>query len=532
MLLNKRVDTLLDQLSRSYDPSRAPEGVLLYSPSVLRMVAVCVYAVYFAGFLNNFFVSDFFSTAFSSEQKTQLFYSQIALVVVGAIGTIGVVIFARSHYKGAMLAGAMLGISSGMIASSYMFGLDVNPHLLLAVIPLLLVGFAVGRNGLILCAAWIVVTYAFLRVADTWGWWPRPPSISIDVVKHENLSAFIIMLAVLLATQLYLVKLGVALRKQGQLYTELQIKERHQAFLLTRIMTAQEEERKRIARDLHDAPLQDLFVLSSTLGNVRQEIQDMLASCEDTLLELSSKPVTPPIEDPTPMTVASREPIQNRLTIIALLNEWQVRLEKLLGQEGMFVAPSVTEAGTMSKSLSSPVEMSAQAIEPTLQSLIAQVKAVTEQMREICSALHPSYLDAPLVTAIEKSTLRLRTQKSGGNLELSVSGEEPPDLRDDIKAACKNIMEEAVRNAFAHAAASQVHVTLDFSSTGAIALTVADNGTGFEPRPIKELRSAQHYGLANMQERAELAGGEMQLTTVIGEGTIIRLTIPSQARTS
>lgn len=57
-----------------------------------------------------------------------------------------------------------------------------------------------------------------------------------------------------------------------KLYAELQVKEQHRAQLLGQLLTAQEQERKRIARDIHDGPLQDLGVLLLTIERCKRQL--------------------------------------------------------------------------------------------------------------------------------------------------------------------------------------------------------------------------------------------------------------------
>jgi signal transduction histidine kinase len=109
---------------------------------------------------------------------------------------------------------------------------------------------------------------------------------------------------------------------------------------------------------------------------------------------------------------------------------------------------------------------------------------------------------------------------------LDYQGEEPPALPDEVKIACTQIMRQAVDNALAHAAPTQIAVTLQYRPDGTITLTVRDDGRGFVPRPRREWRTGSHHGLANMHERAELVGGELQVLSAPGQGTIITVRIP------
>lgn len=511
MIYAKRTGRFLERLANPDDQTHAPQGVLLYSPSLLRLVAICAYGVFVLGFINNYFLSDFFNRWFSDEKMTRLFYAQSALVVVGAIGTGSVLIFARSRYRGCMLGATMLAISTSMIACAYMYGYNINPHLLLAITPLLLVGFTVGRDGLLLSAGWIGVNYLFLYVADTWGWWPQLTSIGVDVVKHENLSAFIILILIVLATQFYLVKISATLRKQGELHREVESRQRAQLELLSRLVTSKDEERKRIARDLHDAPLQEMAVISRALTEMREDVEGMLARCEDILL--TSEPKT---------TASEREAAVS--PVASLMNEWHTRLSRLLGEDLRLTAVplAASDIGSSLTATDQPSQQ-AQGSSPTIEATLTQVRATSQSIRDICDDLHPTYLDNPLGATLSASVSHLQAQSPAIPITLTISGTEPPELRDDTKIACKHVLEEAVSNALAHANPTKIECSLSFVSDGTIKLEVADDGTGFDPRPARESRSAGHHGLANMIERAELVGGEMSVEAKPGKGTSIRL---------
>src|SRR5690349_9172712 len=80
MLIAKRAARFFERLVNPDEQAQAPKGVLLYSPNLLRFVAALCYLIWLAGFVNNFFISDFFRRSFSDRQLNDLFYSQFALV--------------------------------------------------------------------------------------------------------------------------------------------------------------------------------------------------------------------------------------------------------------------------------------------------------------------------------------------------------------------------------------------------------------------------------------------------------------------
>ena len=84
-------------------------------------------------------------------------------------------------------------------------------------------------------------------------------------------------------------------------------------------------------------------------------------------------------------------------------------------------------------------------------------------------------------------------------VEVSVRGQEPA-LPYDTAIQLYRIGQEAIANAVQHAAASTVHLTLDFNKDE-ISLSVSDDGCGFDPAGVEA--NGEHFGLAGIGERIE-----------------------------
>lgn len=88
------------------------------------------------------------------------------------------------------------------------------------------------------------------------------------------------------------------------------------------------------------------------------------------------------------------------------------------------------------------------------------------------------------------------------------------------------VLREALTNVARHASAGTVEVTARVAASGEtdrtdrlFALTVRDDGTGVPP-------GARRSGLHNLAERAERLGGELELTTPPGGGTLLAWRVP------
>ncbi|WP_446900772.1 MASE4 domain-containing protein [Burkholderia sp. YIM B11467] len=101
---------------------------------------------------------------------------------------------------------------------------------------------------------------------------------------------------------------------------------------------------------------------------------------------------------------------------------------------------------------------------------------------------------------------------------------DPPELQLDepYATAVFRIAQEALANVARHAAASHASVEL-VCGDDAIALTIRDDGAGFDPGVP---RKSSSFGLVGLRERAYLVGGTLQITTTLGEGTTVEVDIP------
>ncbi len=80
----------------------------------------------------------------------------------------------------------------------------------------------------------------------------------------------------------------------------------------------------------------------------------------------------------------------------------------------------------------------------------------------------------------------------------------PERLPEDQEIVLYRVAQEALTNVASHARASCARVEL-IETADAVVLEVHDDGVGFDP--AAELRGGiDHFGLAGMQERVELAG--------------------------
>src|SRR4051794_14887669 len=149
-------------------------------------------------------------------------------------------------------------------------------------------------------------------------------------------------------------------------------------------------------------------------------------------------------------------------------------------------------------------------------------RAGMEELRSLIFELRPAALaDEGLAATLRKHVGVLR-RVYDQDIALHVAG--TPRVGGATDGDVLRIAQEAVNNALHHARASRIDVALD-ARNGTLALTVADDGVGFDPA-APALR-ARRLGLTSMEERARALGGALTIDSRPGSGTRVRLEVPA-----
>lgn len=95
-----------------------------------------------------------------------------------------------------------------------------------------------------------------------------------------------------------------------------------------------------------------------------------------------------------------------------------------------------------------------------------------------------------------------------------------PSLSPHINHQIYLILKECLINIQKHAKASQVHLKGQLTSSG-VRLEVEDNGIGFAAK-----QPSTGLGLKGISERVQMLGGELEINSILGQGTLIQIDIP------
>ncbi|MCH9659430.1 MAG: histidine kinase, partial [Bacteroidetes bacterium] len=150
------------------------------------------------------------------------------------------------------------------------------------------------------------------------------------------------------------------------------------------------------------------------------------------------------------------------------------------------------------------------------------IVATVEEVRSLSKTLNTEVvLNNGLVESI-KTELGRFNRLNFLEANLKVEGEEEI-LKNDDEIIIFRILQEFFSNVIKHAKAKKLFVHLTYSKSQ-LDITVNDDGQGFDMTK----RSA-NSGLQNMKSRATLLGAQFDLSSTLGEGTMLKLTYPYQS---
>lgn len=143
-----------------------------------------------------------------------------------------------------------------------------------------------------------------------------------------------------------------------------------------------------------------------------------------------------------------------------------------------------------------------------------------KEMRLLVYQLRPAALEREGLVGALRARLEAVERRAGVEAELSVKGEGV--LPRELEEGLYRIAQEALNNALKHAHAGSVLVSLRLGED-CVELEVRDDGRGFVPG-----ETTAGMGLANMRERARALGGELEIASAPGEGTAVRVRVPTR----
>jgi two-component system NarL family sensor kinase len=150
-----------------------------------------------------------------------------------------------------------------------------------------------------------------------------------------------------------------------------------------------------------------------------------------------------------------------------------------------------------------------------------------QSLRGLMTDLYPpdlrsGNLDQTIVTLADQ----LRAE--GTEVELDLA--DLPTLGEETVAALYRVVRETLANVAKHAEAGLVQISLGLAPVPAgaeprVRLVIADDGVGVDPSQL-DRRAEGHLGLRLLTDRVESLGGQLLITSAVGQGTTVQAELP------
>ena len=159
---------------------------------------------------------------------------------------------------------------------------------------------------------------------------------------------------------------------------------------------------------------------------------------------------------------------------------------------------------------------------------LSQLQSLTSdslrELQRIISDLRPAHLDDLGLSATLRWYASRIHELTSILARVDIEGDEP-ELDDAVKITIFRIVQESLNNVIKHSHATNVNIKIDYREKEARIL-VRDNGMGFDMDSVQSRIGRVSLGLAGMEERAMLMGGEVQIHSRPNYGTEVEARIP------
>jgi signal transduction histidine kinase len=162
--------------------------------------------------------------------------------------------------------------------------------------------------------------------------------------------------------------------------------------------------------------------------------------------------------------------------------------------------------------------------------LTAQAQAARETLslaidrtRNLMFELRPPLLDSGGLAVAVSELVRVLSDEEGFEATTECEVGRLPEV---VESLAYRTLAELLSNVRRHARATKLHVSLGVED-GTLRGVVTDDGVGFDVHLALDRRTAPlHLGLDSTAERLRLSGGDLEIESELGRGTVACMTIP------
>jgi signal transduction histidine kinase len=157
----------------------------------------------------------------------------------------------------------------------------------------------------------------------------------------------------------------------------------------------------------------------------------------------------------------------------------------------------------------------------TLAAGAAGTRNAIRALRTLLVEIYPPRLREQGVAAVLAD---LAASVSAHGIDVDVDVADADSVDEHTQRLVFRVAQEALRNVTSHSAATRAEVRLTVGPM--VVLEVRDNGRGFSEEELEQRRADGHMGLQLLADMAQSEGATLEVTSVSGQGTTVRLEAP------
>lgn len=154
------------------------------------------------------------------------------------------------------------------------------------------------------------------------------------------------------------------------------------------------------------------------------------------------------------------------------------------------------------------------------QGMLKQVTSLNRsalaEMRTMLLELRPDAIVKTDMSTLLTQLLQALKGKKFMETDLNITGDDL-HLPEDVHVALYRIVQESLNNVIKHSQATKTYITLN-NTPALLTVCIGDNGQGFDTN-----QHTPGFGLGGMQERASAVGLNVQIHSVVGQGTTVEI---------
>ncbi len=158
---------------------------------------------------------------------------------------------------------------------------------------------------------------------------------------------------------------------------------------------------------------------------------------------------------------------------------------------------------------------------PEYQSILAALQSSVTDLRAVSSGLRMPDISNLSLMEVAQRAVRDFEAKSGAQVDLQCVGDAALSPM-PVRITLYRVLQESLSNGFRHGHGLGLRVRLHLQGHF-LTLSVADNGPGFDPTAAAH---GGRLGLLGMRERVEMIGGQFEIGSTPGQGTVVNVRLP------